>query len=93
MIHEKMRGLQKYLSPPPTPFFKREVPLKEDEETLKKKEKEFVDEIIKTLERYNIKDEFAFICFINALGMWNISSVKTEDGYVRKEDMGRIPLD
>ena len=87
MIHEKMRGLQKYLSPPPTPFFKREVPLIEDEETLKKKEDEFVNEIIKTLERYNIKDEFAFIV---ASGMWDISSVKAEDGYVRKEDMGRI---
>ena len=78
MIHDEMRGLQKYLSPPPTPFFKREVPLKEDGETLKKKEEEFVSEIIKTLEINNIKDEFAFII---ALGMWDISSVKTEDGY------------
>lgn len=78
MMHDEMRGLQKYLSPPPTPFFKREVPLIEDEETLKKKEEEFVDEIIKTLERNNIKDEFTFIV---ALGIWNISSVKTEDGY------------
>ena len=91
MIHDEMRELQKYLGEPPIPFFKRNTPLKEDEETLKKKEEEeFVDEIIKTLERYNIKDEFAFII---ALGMWDISSVKTEDGYVRKEDMGRIPLD
>jgi len=87
MIHDEMRELQKYLSPPPTPFFKREVPLIEDKETLKKKEEEFVDEIIKTLERYNIKDEFAFIV---ASGMLDISSVKAEDGYVRKEDMGRI---
>ena len=87
MIHEEMRGLQKYLSPPPTPFLKREVPLKEDGETLKKKEEEFVNEIIKTLEINNIKDEFAFII---ALGMWDISSVKMEDGYIRKEDMGRI---
>ena len=71
----------------PTPFFKRNAPLKEDEETLKKKEEEFVDEIIKTLEINNIKDAFAFII---ALGMWDISSVKTDDGYVRKEDMGRI---
>lgn len=91
MIHDEIRELQKYLGEPPIPFFKRNTPLKEDEETLKKKEEEeFVDEIIKTLERYNIKDEFAFII---ALGMWDISSVKTEDGYVRKEDMGRIPLD
>lgn len=90
MIHDEMRGLQKYLGKPPIPFFKRNTPLKEDEEILKKKEEEFVDEIIKTLERYNIKDEFAFIAFINALGMWDISSVKTEDGYIRKEDMGRI---
>lgn len=82
-----MRELQKYLGEPPIPFFKRNTPLKEDEETLKKKEEEFVDEIIKTLERNNIKDEFAFII---ALEMWNISSVKTGDGYVRKEDMGRI---
>ena len=78
MIHEEMRGLQKYLSPPPTPFFKRKVPLKEDEETLKKKEEEFVDEIIKTLEINNIKDAFAFII---ALGVWDVSSVKTEDSY------------
>ena len=91
MIHDEIRELQKYLGEPPIPFFKRNTPLKEDEETLKKKEEEeFVYEIIKTLERYNIKDEFAFII---ALGMWDISSVKTEDGYVRKEDMGRIPLD
>lgn len=90
MIHNEMRELQKYLSPPPTPFFKREVPLKEDEETLKKKEEEFVDEIIKTLERNNIKDKFTFLAFIIALGMWDISSVKTEDGYGRKEDVGRI---
>ena len=79
MIHNEMCELQKYLGEPPIPFFKRNTPLKEDEETLKKKEEEeFVDEIIKTLERYNIKDEFAFII---ALGMWDISSVKTEDGY------------
>ena len=79
MIHDEIRELQKYLGEPPIPFFKRNTPLKEDEETLKKKEEEeFVDEIIKTLERYNIKDEFAFII---ALGMWDISSVKTEDGY------------
>ena len=91
MIHDEIRELQKYLGEPPIPFFKRNTPLKEDEETLKKKEEEeFVDEIIKTLERYNIKDEFAFII---ALGMCDISSVKTEDGYVRKEDMERIPLD
>jgi len=91
MIHDEMRELQKYLGESPIPFFKRNTPLKEDEETLKKKEEEFVDEIIKTLERYNIKDEFAFLGFIKALGVWNISSVKTEDGYVRKEDMERIP--
>jgi len=78
MIHDEMRELQKYLDEPPIPFFKRNTLLKEDEETLKKKEEEFVDEIIKTLERNNIKDEFAFIV---ALGMWDISSVKTEDGY------------
>ncbi len=86
-IQEEMRKLEKYLGSPLTPFFKRDTPLKEDEETLKKKEEEFVDEIIKTLEINNIKDAFAFII---ALGMWAISSVKTEDGYVRKEDMGRI---
>lgn len=90
MIHDEMRELQKYLGEPPIPFFKRNTPLKEDKETLKKKEEEFVDEIIKTLERNNIKDEFTFLAFIIALGMWDISSVKTEDGYVRKEDMGRI---
>lgn len=90
MIHNEMRELQKYLGEPPIPFFKRNTPLIEDKETLKKKEEEFVDEIIKTLERNNIKDEFTFLAFIIALGMWDISSVKTEDGYVRKEDMGRI---
>jgi len=90
MIHDEMRGLQKYLGEPPTPFFKRNTPLKEDEETLKKKEEKFVNKIIKSLEENHIKDEFAFII---ALGMWDISSVKTEDGYVRKEDMERIPLD
>lgn len=63
MIHDEMRGLQKYLSPPPTPFFKREVPLIED------KEDEFI---------INIKDEFPFIV---TREMWDISSVKTEDGY------------
>lgn len=35
----------------------------------------------------NIKDEFPFIV---TREMWDISSVKTEDGYGRKEDMGRI---
>ena len=90
MIHDEMRELQKYLGEPPIPFFKRNTPLKEDEETLKKKEEELKDEIIKTLEKNNIKDEFTFLAFIIALGMWDISSVKTEDGYVRKEDMGRI---
>ena len=63
MIHDEMRGLQKYLSPPPTPFFKREVPLIEN------KEDEFI---------INIKDEFPFIV---TREMWDISSVKTEDGY------------
>ena len=63
MIHDEMRELQKYLSPPPTPFFKREVPLIED------KEDEFI---------INIKDEFPFIV---TREMWDISSVKTEDGY------------
>ena len=87
MIHDEMRGLQKYLSQPPTPFFKREAPLIEDEETKKSKEDKFIENFIKTLEEQHIKDEFAFII---ALGMWDISSVKTEDGYVRKEDMGRI---
>ena len=87
MIHDEMRELQKYLGQPPIPFFKRNTPLKEDEETLKKKEEEFVDEIIKTLEINNIKDAFAFII---APVMWDISSLKTEDGYGRKEDMGRI---
>lgn len=33
------------------------------------------------------KNEFAFIITPE---MWDVSSVKTEDGYVRKEDMGRI---
>lgn len=78
MIHDEMRGLQKYLSPPPTPFFKREAPLIEDEETKKSKEDKFTENFIKTLEEQHIKDEFAFII---ALGMWDISSVKTEDGY------------
>lgn len=52
-----------YLTPPPTPFFKREVPLIEDEE----------DEFI-----INIKDEFPFIV---TREVWDVSSVKTEDGY------------
>ena len=87
MIHEEMRELQKYLSPPPTPFFKREAPLIENEETKKSKEDKCIENVIKTLEKQHIKDEFAFII---ALGMWDISGVKTEDGYVRKEDMGKI---
>lgn len=45
-IQEEMRRLEKYLSPSPTPFFKKEVPLIED------KEDEFI---------INIKDEFPFI--------------------------------
>ncbi len=81
MIHDEMRELQKYLSPPPTPFFKREVPLIEDKETKKSEKDKFIENVIKTLEKQHIKDEFAFII---ALEMWNISSVKTEDGYVRK---------
>lgn len=36
MIHEEMRELQEYLTPPPTPLFKREVPLIVDKETRKK---------------------------------------------------------
>lgn len=87
MIHDEMRELQKYFGEPPIPFFKREVPLIEDKEVKKSKEDKFVENVIKTLEKFNIKDEFTFII---ALGMWDISSVKTEDGYVRKEDMGRI---
>ena len=78
MIHDEMLGLQKYLSPPPTPFFKREVSLIEDEETKKNREDKFIENFIKTLEEQHIKDEFAFII---ALEMWDISSVKTEDGY------------
>lgn len=66
MIHDEMRGLQKYLSPPPTPFFKREAPLIEDEEAKKNREDEFIENFIKTLEKQHIKDEFAFII---ALGM------------------------
>ncbi len=81
MINDEMRELQKYLSPPPTPFFKREVPLIEDKETKKSKEDKFIEDVIKTLEKQHIKDEFTFIAFITALGMWDISSVKTEDGY------------
>lgn len=87
MIHDEMRGLQKYLSPPPTPFFKRQVPLIEDEETKKSKDNEFIENVITTLEKQHIKNEFAFIIAPRA---WDISSVKTEDGYIRKEDMGRI---
>ena len=87
MIHDEMRELQKYLGEPPIPFFKRNTPLKKDEETLKKKEEEFVDEIIKTLEKNHIKDEFALFAFIIALGIWDISSVKTRDSYVRKKDL------
>ena len=63
MIHDEMCELQEYLTPPPTSFFKREVPLMED------KEDEFT---------INIKDEFPFIV---TREMWDISSVKTEDGY------------
>lgn len=56
----------------------------------KNKEDKFIENAIKTLEEQhikNIKDEFAIII---ALGIWDVSSVKTEDGYVRKENMGRI---
>ena len=56
----RLRGLW---VPPPTSFFKKEVPLIED------KEDEFI---------INIKDEFPFIV---TREMWDISSVKTEDGY------------
>ena len=35
MIHDEMRELQKYLTPPPIPLFKREIPLIEDKETRK----------------------------------------------------------
>lgn len=62
-IQEEMRRLEKYLSSPPTPFFKKEVSLIED------KEDEFI---------INIKDEFPFIV---TREIWDISSVKTEDGY------------
>lgn len=60
MIHDEMRGLQKYLSPPPTPFFKRETPLIIDEETRNKQEDEFVKNVIETCEKYGIKD--AAVC-------------------------------
>ena len=60
MIHDEMRELQKYLTPPPTPLFKRETPLIIDEETRKKQEDEFVKNVIETCEKYGIKN--AVVC-------------------------------
>ena len=67
MIHEEMRELQEYLTPPPTPLFKREVSLIVDKETRKKHEDEFVNQIIKTCEEYSIKDAFTLITIFGIL--------------------------
>lgn len=56
MIHDDMRELQQYLTPPPTPLFKRESPLIRDEETWDKDE--FTKSVIETCEKYDLKDLF-----------------------------------
>ena len=61
MIHDEMCELQEYLTPPPTPLFKREVPLIEDKETRKKHQDEFAESVIKVCEKLHIKDAFVFI--------------------------------
>lgn len=53
----------------------------------KNKEDKFIENVIKTIEKQHIKDEFPLIITPN---VWDVSSVKTEDGYVRKEDLERI---
>lgn len=72
-----------YLTPPPTPFFKREVPLIEDEETRRKHEEEFVNQIIETCEKLHIKDAFVSVATIGLLEqMWwghQIAESKNED--------------
>ena len=64
MTHDEMRELQKYLTPPPTPLFKREVPLIEDKETKKKHQDEFAKSVIKICEKLHIKGAFVFIATI-----------------------------
>lgn len=67
MIHNEMRELQEYLTPPPTPFFQRKIPLIIDEEIKKKHEEEFVNRLIETCEKYNIKDAFTLIIILGDL--------------------------
>lgn len=59
-----MCELQEYLTLPPTPLFKREVPLIEDKETRKKHQDEFTESVIKVCEKLHIKDAFVFIATI-----------------------------
>ena len=58
MIHDDLRELQQYLTPPPTPLFKRESPLLRDEETRKWDRDEFTKSVIETCEKYDFKDLF-----------------------------------
>lgn len=77
MIHDEMCELQEYLTPPPTPLFKREVPLIEDKETRKKHQDEFAESVIKVCEKLHIKDAFVFIATLAIIE--KMESMKEKD--------------
>ena len=77
MIHDEMRELQEYLTLPPTPLFKREVPLIEDKETRKKHQDEFAESVIKVCEKFHIKDAFVFIATLAIIE--KMESMKEKD--------------
>ena len=77
MIHDEMCELQEYLTPPPTPLFKREVPLIEDKETRKKHQDEFAESVIKVCEKPHIKDVFVFIATLAIIE--KMESMKEKD--------------
>ena len=77
MIRDEIRELQEYLTPPPTPLFKREVPLIEDKETRKKHQDEFAESVIKVCEKFHIKDAFVFIATLAIIE--KMESMKEKD--------------
>ena len=77
MIHDDMHELQQYLTPPPTPLFKRESPLLRDEETWDKDE--FTKNVIETCEKYDIKD--LFILNILEKAWWGHMIVESKNEY------------
>lgn len=77
MIHDDMHELQQYLTPPPTPLFKKESPLLRDEEAWDKDE--FTKNVIETCEKYDIKD--LFILNILEKAWWGHMIVESKNEY------------